>query len=204
MNKTISTIAASIIGLALSAPVMAGGSTAVVAGVGAQAGNEGNNQSITTVNEAADLGRSVPTAVAPALTTTLSETCMGSTSVGGSGAGFGFSIGSTWRDEACVRRLDARELRAMGAGAEPRTQALFALAGKERMCADDEVRAAFERVAAATGNDDILCQATADAKKGGKTAAYVEGINEERVARPEAVKRTEPTFQRRNPALDGN
>lgn len=42
------------------------------------------------------------------------DTCMGSTSAGAQGIGFGVSLGSTWQDEDCVRRKDARELRNMG------------------------------------------------------------------------------------------
>jgi hypothetical protein len=52
----------------------------------------------------------VPQVYAPALTTTLTETCMGSTSGGASWLGGGFSLGSSWRDEECTRRLTAREL----------------------------------------------------------------------------------------------
>ena len=63
---------------------------------------------------ASDLSNMVPSVTAPNLATTLTETCMGSSSVGASGAGFGFSFGTTWRDSACVRRLDARQLSAFG------------------------------------------------------------------------------------------
>ncbi len=42
------------------------------------------------------------------------DTCMGSSSVGGQGVGFGLSVGSTWSDADCVRRKDARELHNMG------------------------------------------------------------------------------------------
>lgn len=55
-----------------------------------------------------------PAIAAPALTTTLSDTCMGSISLGLSLAGFGATGGTTMVDQACVRRLDAREFRAMG------------------------------------------------------------------------------------------
>ena len=77
----------------------------------------------------------VPNVMAPSLTTTLTETCMGSTSFGGSGSGFGFSFGTTWRDSACVRRLDARQLAAfqdMGTA-------------REIMCASSIVREAAKR-----------------------------------------------------------
>lgn len=80
--------------------------------------------------------RNTPAAVAPALTTTLTETCMGSTSVGASGPGFGVSFGTTWRDTACVRRLDARQILALG----------HADAATELMCDSEAVRGAFRRV----------------------------------------------------------
>lgn len=76
-----------------------------------------------------------PNVSAPALTTTLTETCMGSTSVGGAVTGFGLSFGTTWRDSACVRRLDARELNSLG----------YRLGAKERMCDDQLNREALAR-----------------------------------------------------------
>lgn len=84
----------------------------------------------------ADLSKSVGNSYAPALTTTMSETCMGSTSAGAGGAGFSFSFGTTWRDTACVRRLDAREIASYG----DRQMA------KEIMCDSDLVREAAKRV----------------------------------------------------------
>jgi hypothetical protein len=58
--------------------------------------------------------RTTPAIAAPSLTTTLSDTCMGSASFGLSITGFGATGGTTLVDQACVRRLDAREFRAMG------------------------------------------------------------------------------------------
>ncbi len=55
-----------------------------------------------------------PTVTSPPLTTTLTDTCMGSVSFGLSLTGFGAVGGTTMVDEACVRRLDAREFRSMG------------------------------------------------------------------------------------------
>ena len=90
----------------------------------------------TTSNvRGADLGKMVPNVMAPSLTTTLTETCMGSTSFGGSGSGFGFSFGTTWRDSACVRRLDARQLAAFNDMGTAR----------EIMCASSIVREAAQR-----------------------------------------------------------
>jgi hypothetical protein len=107
-----------------------------------QSQGNGNAQSITnnypgTVKYSGgyDLNN-VPAVTAPNLTTTLTETCMGSSSVGGAGAGFGFSFGTTWRDTACVRRLDARQVHSLG----------DAQAAKEVMCESESVKAAFARV----------------------------------------------------------
>lgn len=79
--------------------------------------------------------KNTPNVSAPALTTTMTETCMGSSSVGGAVPGFGLSFGTTWRDSACVRRLDARELNSLG----------YRLGAKELMCDSDAVRAALLR-----------------------------------------------------------
>ena len=95
----------------------------------------GNNYS-TNVSNAANLSKAVGMSYAPALTTTLTETCMGSTSVGAGFSGGAFSFGTTWRDHACVRRLDAREIKSFG----------DVQAAKEIMCDSDLVREAFKRV----------------------------------------------------------
>jgi hypothetical protein len=58
--------------------------------------------------------KSAPPIAAPSLTSTFSDTCMGSSSFGLSFVGFGATGGTTMVDEACVRRLDSREFRAMG------------------------------------------------------------------------------------------
>lgn len=79
--------------------------------------------------------RNVPNVSAPGLTTTLTETCMGSSSVGGAGVGFGISFGTTWRDTSCVRRLDARQVQSLG----------YPEVAKELMCDSKAVRAAFAR-----------------------------------------------------------
>jgi len=163
MKKIINTIAALAISMLVSAPAMAFGDSEASANAETSSNAEqGNTQHITTTNHGSDLSDSVPGVIAPSLTTTLSETCMGSTSIGAAGAGFGLSFGSTWKDDACVRRLDARELRSFGAGLAPNDAILFHFAAKERMCADAENRAAFERVYAMTGRRDALCQVTAD------------------------------------------
>lgn len=106
------------------------------AGAKAEAYSNGQNNSGNTHVQGSDLSNAVGTAFAPALTTTLTETCMGSTSVGAGFSGGSFSFGTTWRDHACVRRLDAREIRSYG----------DIQAAKEIMCDSDLVRDAFKRV----------------------------------------------------------
>jgi hypothetical protein len=158
--KIFTTITALTLAMLISAPVMAGSNANANAETTSSA-SQGNVQGISTTNNA-NLRDGVPAVVAPSLTTTLSETCMGSTSMGIAGAGFGISFGSTWKDEACVRRLDSRELRSFGAGLAPNDAILFHFAAKERMCADPKIRQAFERVFMMTDRKDALCQATSD------------------------------------------
>jgi len=111
-----------------------------IGGNNGQAQRQGNynqfDMSNHSVNNGADLSKAVGNPYAPALTTTLTETCMGSTSVGGGFSGGSFSFGTTWRDHACVRRLDAREIHSYG----------DIQAAKEIMCDSDLVREAFKRV----------------------------------------------------------
>jgi hypothetical protein len=90
---------------------------------------------------------SAPPVSAPALTTSFSDTCMGSTSVGASGMGGGLTIGTTWTDEDCQNRLNARMLQQLG---QP-------LAAKEVLCNNKSVYEAYERLARATGNPSIAC-----------------------------------------------
>lgn len=100
------------------------------------ASNAGNSQNITFNSTVPDhqTVKTVPQVYAPALTTTLTETCMGSTTAGGSGVGFGVTLGTTWNDEQCVRRLNAREL-AQTLGDRDAARAL--------MCQDKNVAAAY-------------------------------------------------------------
>jgi hypothetical protein len=72
------------------------------------------------------------------LTTNLTETCMGSSSLGLSVVGWGASAGTTWNDRECVRRLNARELISMGFRAE----ACYVLS------MDRDVGAAFQKTGA--------------------------------------------------------
>ena len=115
---------------------------------GAQSGAIGMIDSSQTTVRASDMGDMVGAAIAPALTTTLTETCMGSTSIGAGWSGGGVSFGTTWRDSACVRRLDAREVKSIHPN--------FAVVAKEIMCASDHVYEAFKRAGIPCVDQDAL------------------------------------------------
>jgi hypothetical protein len=105
-------------------------------GEGGERGIDGPTQTQNDIHYSGEYSvKAVPNVTAPGLTTTLTETCMGSTSAGAGWVGFGFSFGTTWRDSACVRRLDARQLAAIG----------YNLGAKELMCDSDAVREALKR-----------------------------------------------------------
>jgi hypothetical protein len=100
------------------------------------ASNQGNAQNITFNQTAPSKTKleTTPQVYAPALSTTLTETCMGSTSGGVSVMGFGGTLGTTWNDSQCVRRLNAREM-AQTLGDRAAARAL--------MCQDKDVAAAY-------------------------------------------------------------
>ncbi|AMP04785.1 hypothetical protein [Collimonas pratensis] len=107
----------STVSVSVSLPSTATGSTSGAGGTTAAAGEPGSspNNTLTTVDYGGTYTvKTVPNIVAPSLTTTLSDTCMGSASFGLSFTGFGATGGTTMVDQACVRRLDSREFRAMG------------------------------------------------------------------------------------------
>lgn len=77
----------------------------------------------------------IPVATAYAAGLTASNgTCMGSTSAGAQGVGFGVSIGSTWKDPGCDRRYNAQALAAVG-----QAKAAVAL-----LCQDSDIARAME------------------------------------------------------------
>ena len=133
---TTALVLALVAGVASAAPTTAtsnagavstsnSGSVAVanpVANASANSGaaNAANQQTINTTNTVPEHQtiETAPPIVAPQLTTTLTETCMGSTSVGVSVLGWGATGGTTWNDKECIDRLNARELNAMGYRAE--------------------------------------------------------------------------------------
>lgn len=75
--------------------------------------------------------KTVPDVVAPGLVTTMTETCMGSTSAGVAWLGFGITGGTTWVDEGCRDRLDARQF---GVFATQLKEPKLVWAGVELMC----------------------------------------------------------------------
>lgn len=98
--------------------------------------NEGNNsnQSVTVQGDNYEAPRiPVATAYAPALVAG-TNTCMGSSSVGGQGITFGLSLGTTWEDDGCTRRSNAATLFSLG-----QTSGAVAL-----MCQDKDIAQAME------------------------------------------------------------
>ena len=85
--------------------------------------------------------RQAPAAVAPGLAAAGIEACLGSVSMGGSGAGFGLSFGTTKLDPGCNIRLYSRTLYAMG----------YRKAATQMLCYDADV-------AAALATQGIRCQ----------------------------------------------
>lgn len=70
-----------------------------------------NKQSVVVEGDTYEYPAS--TATGPALTSG-NDTCMGSTSIGGQGMSFGFSLGTTWIDRNCIRLKNANALNRMG------------------------------------------------------------------------------------------
>ncbi len=131
--------------LALSTPAFAQSQTEVGAQIGGETQQQQQSQQAISdankVNFDFNLDQSdhssynvgsvdipVNSAYAPHLWAT-EDTCMGSTSFGGQAVTFGFTFGSTWRDEDCVRRKDSRELYNMG-----NTMPALRVAALSRMC----------------------------------------------------------------------
>lgn len=83
-----------------------------VAGAYSDGSTADNSMSLNQNYEAYDRDNT-PDAYAPPLTTS-NGTCMGSSSVGGSGPGLGLSVGSTWKDDSCTHRYNAKMLHDMG------------------------------------------------------------------------------------------
>ncbi len=97
-----------------------------VAGLGVDRGGE------STVT--AEGSNDAAAGAAPVFLGSADDTCMGSSSAGGQGAAFGFSLGSTWTDENCKMLKNARELKSQG----------HHTAAKARLCMDNDNALAFE------------------------------------------------------------
>lgn len=114
------------------APIMRNQAAANAAAIGLA--SQGQTMSIDSqVVYQAQERNPVSTAVAPAIVSS-NDTCMGSTSLGGSTVSFGFSAGTTWTDDNCVMLKNAREMWNMG----------FKGAALARMCMDPLNKEAFE------------------------------------------------------------
>jgi hypothetical protein len=108
---------------------------------GAVTVNTVDTNSLGVAKEAADAVRyaadhqlrNTPNVNAAALTSS-NDTCMGSVSAGGSGPGFGISVGSTYKDGNCVMLKNSRELWNMG----------FKAAAVALMCTDAANKEALE------------------------------------------------------------
>jgi hypothetical protein len=95
-------------------------------GVGTVVGVDSSDNSSSVYKETAR------SAVAGPLVTS-NNTCMGSTTAASQALTFGFSLGSTWIDQDCVRRLDAAFLAKIG----------DLSTAKELMCQKEEIREAY-------------------------------------------------------------
>jgi hypothetical protein len=94
-----------------------------------------NLSTSTQINTTNNMPR-IPVAQASAAPITASNgTCMGSSSGGAQGLGFGVSVASTWQDTGCDRRYNAQMLNQLGA-----RDAALAL-----MCQDAQVRLAMSK-----------------------------------------------------------
>jgi len=62
------------------------------------------------------------------------DTCMGSSSLGGQGVGFGLTIGTTWTDTNCQRLKNSRHLASLG----------FSRAAVALVCVDEDVQKAMQ------------------------------------------------------------
>jgi hypothetical protein len=93
---------------------------------------ENSNNASQNVNVEAQQRNPVSTAYAPPLAVG-EDTCMGSSSVGGQGVGFGISFGTTWTDENCQRLKNSRQLAALG----------YRKASVALLCVNDDVARAM-------------------------------------------------------------
>ena len=101
-----------------------------------QGANNKQGQSVTIQDNSvyeAQKRDPVSTATSPALTSGV-DTCMGSTSAGAQGVGFGFSFGTTWTDDHCKLIKATKLLTSLGLNK----------AAIARMCADPDLAFALK------------------------------------------------------------
>jgi len=119
--------------------------------------NQRQGQSVTYIQTTPEtqIIKNVPNVYGPGLTAAGSEVCLGSVSAGGAGAGFGLTIGGTIVDQECQLRMNARTLATLG----------YAVAAREEMCIDPQVRAAMAQAGTPCAADraaPVLSRATAE------------------------------------------
>ena len=113
--------------------VSSSGSAADSSNASLNAGSQNINFNTTAPSNTTAKITNVPNVYAPGLAAAGSEVCLGSMSAGGSGAGFGVTIGGTFVDRECQLRLNARTLAVLG----------YPVAARETMCLDPDVRQAM-------------------------------------------------------------
>jgi hypothetical protein len=99
----------------------------------AASSSDNANNATQSVNFAAQARNPVNTAYAAPLVAG-EDTCMGSSSIGGQGVGFGISIGTSWTDENCQRLKNSRQLASLG----------YQKAAVMLLCINDDVALAME------------------------------------------------------------
>lgn len=113
--------------------------------------NTGPTYTTTTPKKTSVDFKNVPDVSAPGLTTTMTETCMGSTSGGVAWLGFGITGGTTWRDGRCANRLDARQWGNFGVQIN---DSRLVLVGVELLCEDKGNQRAAARAGVSCGPQD--------------------------------------------------
>ena len=152
MKKLLITLAVAALfsGPALAGPVQTGTATADLA-ADVTVTNTGPSYTTNHPGKQDIDMKNVPDVSAPGLTTTMTETCMGSTSGGVAWLGFGITGGTTWRDGRCANRLDARQ---WGQFAVQVKEPRFVLVGVELLCENKANQRAAARAGVICGEQD--------------------------------------------------
>jgi hypothetical protein len=99
--------------------------------------------------------KQAPSAIAPGLIAS-GLSCSGSAALGGSGAGWGLSLGITKEDRSCNAREDAKYIHGVTGSQQ---------AAKERLCDEPKIREAFARAGQPCAADSGRVYAAAPARK---------------------------------------